>query len=222
MLAGIGHEIDHSITDFTADFSAATPSHTAQLLWQERRVFEQYVDSLEVALEQAVEHRLENLASQLNHSSRSLSLLSPQEKLRLQEEKLASSRQRMDAALEARLSLSGRLLEQLSLRLGNAGEHRLRLAEQAAERATAPLEQLGKMVGLRQEHELSRLELRLNALDPYEPLKRGYAMALNEDGTFLRSVDQTAPGKRVTVELADGRLVTIVDAVEHGDKGADA
>jgi exodeoxyribonuclease VII large subunit len=128
----------------------------------------------------------------------------------------------MDAALDSRLAHSSRLLEQLSLRLANAGEHRLRLAEQATERATAPLEQLGKMVGLRQEHKLSRLELRLNALDPYEPLKRGYAMALNEDGRFLRSVGQTAPGKRVTVELADGRLVTIVDAVEHGGKGAGA
>ena len=36
------------------------------------------------------------------------------------------------------------------------------------------------------------------------------------------SVGQTAPGQRVTVELADGRLVTIVDAVEHGGKGAGA
>ena len=222
VLAGIGHEIDHSITDFTADFSAATPSHTAQLLWQERRVFEQYVDGLEMALGQAAQRCLENLASQLNHSSRALTLLSPQEKLRLQEEKLSSARQRMDAALDSRLVHSSRLLEQLSLRLRNAGEHRLSLAEKAAERAAAPLEQLGKMVGLRQEHELSRLELRLNALDPYEPLKRGYAMALNEDGTFLRSVGQTAPGKRVTIELADGRLVTIVDVVEHGGKGAGA
>ena len=128
----------------------------------------------------------------------------------------------MDAALDSQLAHNSRLLEQLSLRLGNAGEHRLNLAEQATERAAAPLEQLGKLVGLRQEHELSRLELRLNALDPYEPLKRGYAMALNEDGTFLRSVGQTAPGKRVIVELADGRLVTIVDAVEHGEKGAGA
>ena len=222
VLAGIGHEIDHSITDFTADFSAATPSHTAQLLWQERRVFEQYVDSLEMALDQAAHRCLDNLTSQLTHSSRALSLLSPQEKLRLQEEKLASTHQRMDAALDSRLAHNSRLLEQLSLRLANAGEHRLRLAEQATERTAAPLEQLGKMVGLRQEHELSRLELRLNALDPYEPLKRGYAMALNEDGTFLRSVSQTAPGKRVTVELADGRLATIVDTVEYGEKGAGA
>ena len=39
-------------------------------------------------------------------------------------------------------------------------------------------------------------------------------MALAEDGSFLRSVSQTAPGRRVTVALADGRLVTVVDSIE--------
>lgn len=222
VLAGIGHEIDHSITDFTADFSAATPSHTAQLLWQERRVFEQYVDGVEMALMQAMERRLEAFSLQLEHKSRALSLLSPLEKLRLQEEKLANALRRMDAALEAGMMQGGRLLEQLSLRLDNAGELRLSLAEQAAERATAPLERLGRMTGMVQEHELARLELRLHSLDPYEPLKRGYAMALDEDGSFLRSVTQTAPGRRVAVALADGRLVTVVDSVERENKEADA
>ena len=222
VLAGIGHEIDHSITDFTADFSAATPSHTAQLLWQERRVFEQYVDGVEMALAQAMERRLETLAAQLEHKGRALSLLSPLEKLRFQEEKLASALHRMEAALESGLTRGKRLTEQLSLRLEHSGEQRLRLAELSAERAAAPLERLGRMIGLSQEHELSRLELRLHALDPYEPLKRGYAMALAEDGSFLRSVEQTAPGRRVTVALADGRLVTVVDSVECENKGADA
>ena len=77
------------------------------------------------------------------------------------------------------------------------------------------------MTGLEQEHALSRLELKLHALDPYEPLKRGYAMALTEDGSFLRSAAQTAPGRNVIVELADGRLVTVVDSVELKKSGAD-
>ena len=217
VLAGIGHEIDHSITDFTADFSAATPSHTAQLLWQERRVFEQYVDGLELALMQAMERRLEQLSARVEQGCRALALLSPLEKLRLQTERLDSLQRRMDSTLIAHIAHGAQLLERLSLRLENAGEQRLRMVEQALERASSPLEQLGRMVGLAQEHELSRLELKLRALDPYEPLKRGYAMALSEDGTFLRSVEQTAPGRRVIVELADGRLVTVVNAVEHNE-----
>ena len=235
VLAGIGHEIDHSITDFTADYSAATPSHTAQLLWQERRVLEQDVDGLELALTQAVERRMNDLAALLEHRSRALALLSPLEKLRFQQEHLRHTVRRMNAAMDARLSLHARALERLSsslvggadmverrrveldrlmLRLSSAGERRIQNAAQAAERAAAPLPALGRMVGLAQEHQLAQLELRLRALDPYEPLKRGYAMALAEDGSFLRSVSQTAPGRRVTVALADGRLVTVVDSIE--------
>lgn len=214
VLTGIGHEIDHSITDFTADFSAATPSHTAQLLWQERRVFEQHVDGMEIALVQAMERRLETLAIRLDHRTRALSLLSPLEKLRLQEEKLARALLRMDVALETQTSQKENILERLTLRMTNAGNCSLHNAGQDMERIAASLEQMGRTAGLAQEHELSRLELKLQALDPYAPLKRGYAIALTEEGTFLRSARQAAPGKNVIVELADGRLVTVVDSVE--------
>ncbi|MBQ8744189.1 MAG: exodeoxyribonuclease VII large subunit [Mailhella sp.] len=215
VLTGIGHEIDHSITDFTADLSAATPSHTAQLLWQERRAFEQLVDGLELSLTQAVKRRMADLTTLLEHRQRALGLLSPLERLRLQQEKLASSLRRMDTAMDARFSSSARTLERLSLRLANAGENRLQLARQEAERISAPLSTLGRMIGLKQEHDLTRLELRLQALDPFEPLARGYAMAMDEKGKFLRSVTQTKPGQRITVQMADGRILTVVDSVDH-------
>ncbi|WP_458400755.1 exodeoxyribonuclease VII large subunit [Mailhella sp.] len=222
VLAGIGHEIDHSITDFTADASAATPSHTAQLLWQERRIFEQHVDGLELALTQAVEHRMEHLAALLAQGKRALSLLSPRERLRLQEEKLNSAERRILSALETQFSQHIRSLERLTVRMENAGEGRLEKAVRELERTAAPLTQLGRMAGLRQEHELARLELKLQSLDPYAPLKRGYAMAMNEDGSFLRSVKQTEPGKNVLVQLADGRLAAVVKAVENSTEGDDA
>ena len=222
VLAGIGHEIDHSITDFTADASAATPSHTAQLLWQERRIFEQHVDGLEMALTQAVEHRLEHLAALLAHGKRALSLLSPRERLRLQEEKLNSAERRMFSSLETQFSQHFRSLERLTVRMKNAGEGRLEKAGRELERTAAPLTQLGRMTGLRQEHELARLELKLQSLDPYAPLKRGYAMAMNEDGSFLRSVKQTEPGKNVLVQLADGRFAAVVKAVENNAEGDEA
>ncbi|MBQ4616200.1 MAG: exodeoxyribonuclease VII large subunit [Mailhella sp.] len=222
ILTGIGHEIDRSIADFTADLSAATPSHTAQILWQERHIFEQHVDGLELALRQAFERSLEKISARLEQKERALRLLSPLEKLRLQEEKLAGALRSMDAALSSRLAQSARALEYFSLRLKNAGDQCLRVAEQTAERTAAPLHSLGRMIGLAQEHELARMELSLKALDPYEPLKRGYAMALTEDGSFLRSVAQTEPGRKISVELADGRLAAIVEAVESRTDGADA
>ncbi len=220
VLTGIGHEIDHSITDFTADVAAATPSHTAQLLWQERRVFEQMVDGLELSLSQGIERRIAALAAMLEQNKHALDLLSPLERLRLQNEKLLNALRRMDTALDLRLELTARTLERLSLRLAGAGEARLQLASRDVERASAPLSTLGRMIGLPQEHSLTRLELRLQALDPFEPLERGYAMALDKDGNFLRSVTQASPGQHITVQMADGRLITVVDAVIRDEGSA--
>jgi len=42
---------------------------------------------------------------------------------------------------------------------------------------------------------------------------------MNEDGSFLRSVKQTKPGKNVLVQLADGRLAAVVKAVENNAEG---
>ncbi len=221
VLAGIGHEIDHSITDFTADFSAATPSHTAQLLWQERHVLIQHVDGLESALQQAFSRRTAMLAMRLEHASRALALLSPQARLRRQEEKLHDAVLRMDAAAKASLGRYESLVEALSLRLSGAGEARLQHAERAAERASAPLDALRRTLGLAGEQTLSRMELRLQALDPFEPLRRGYAMACDDTGAFLRSVSQTAPGRALSVILADGRVLGTVTGVEPSPRQDD-
>ena len=243
VLTGIGHEIDHSITDFTADYAAATPSHTAQILWQERHVLAQHVDGLETALQNALDRRLNELSLRLRHAARALDLLSPRERMRALAERLDDATRRMKAALNALLEKrartletllsglrdqSGRLdareaeLERLSLRLRGAGEARLQRAQAQAERAQAALLPLGRMIGLAEERSLTRLELRLQALDPFEPLRRGYAVAFDEEGRILRSVSDTAPGRMFSVTLADGQVVGSVTAVtpEPPDKSS--
>ena len=243
VLTGIGHEIDHSITDFTADYAAATPSHTAQLLWQERHVLEQHVDGMELALKSAFRRRLDALQLSLDHISRSLTLLSPLARLRMQEERLLMLTRRLHAAIGHELEekersaslLSSRLhekivlpealtdtLETLSLRLAHAGENRLKQAERDVESAKSALLPLGRMTGMKQEQELARMELRLQALDPFEPLRRGYALACDEKGEILRSVTGTAPGRTITVHLADGRILGTVTEVSDDSLPPDA
>ena len=219
VLTGIGHEIDHSITDFTADYAAATPSHTAQLLWQERHVLAQHVDGLETALQNALTRRINDLALRLAHAGRALALLSPMERLRLQEERVQGAALRMNAAMDAALAQRVRLAEGLVLRLSGAGEACLQRAEHALERAAHPLASLGRTLTLTQEQELARLETRLQSLDPFEPLQRGYAMACDEEGNLLRSVSHTAPGRAFSVLMADGRIRGTVTGVESLPEG---
>ena len=51
---------------------------------------------------------------------------------------------------------------------------------------------------------------KLDAMSPLKVLARGYAMAANEQGDVVRSVNQVELGQRITVSLSDGKLSATV------------
>ena len=65
----------------------------------------------------------------------------------------------------------------------------------------------------------ARLAAALDAMSPLKVLTRGYAMAQTEDGRLLRTVEQTSPGGRFTLHLADGRIRASVEAIERTGPG---
>lgn len=64
-----------------------------------------------------------------------------------------------------------------------------------------------------------RLAAALDAMSPLKVLTRGYAMAQTEDGRLFRTVEQTSPGGRFTLHLADGRIRASVEAIERTGPG---
>ncbi|UYN83698.1 MAG: exodeoxyribonuclease VII large subunit [Microcella sp.] len=59
--------------------------------------------------------------------------------------------------------------------------------------------------------EIDERRSQLRALSPQRTLDRGYAIAQIDDGSVLRSAASAAPGARVLLTLADGRLATVVE-----------
>ena len=59
---------------------------------------------------------------------------------------------------------------------------------------------------------LSESGLRLQALDPNQPLKRGYALVTDQYGHLIDSVQKARPGSHVKLQLADGRLNALVES----------
>ena len=236
VLTGIGHEIDLSITDMAADLSAATPSHTAQLLWPDRTQFFMQAERLEQALFQAMDHALDEYQRAVSHREHMLRLLSPA--VRLEEKRLAHENavRRMDAAFKARFSQSAQALDRvwtslahaggivterrfpalqdMGYRLCRAGDSILDGAGQESGQAEHALAALGRHIGDLQDRQCETLAARLFALDPFAPLKRGYALALTGDGSCLRSLSQVRAGDRISVQVGDGRIHARVETME--------
>lgn len=112
-----------------------------------------------------------------------------------------------------------RLLDEAAMRLDGYGA-RLRspmlLLERQQERLNQFQTRLSHWVerGLeRDKRRLSEFGLRLQALDPNQPLKRGYALITDEHGHLIGSIHKAPPQSTVQLQLADGRLQARVESV---------
>ncbi len=117
VLAGIGHEVDVSICDMTADVRAATPTHAAQLLWPAREELMQRVDGLEILLKENVEHVLRQHAQKLQLQQQALQWLSPMRHWQRQNEKLTHCEQVLSASFKNRVEKQDVQLSALCERL---------------------------------------------------------------------------------------------------------
>lgn len=100
VISAVGHEVDFSLADLAADMRAPTPSAAAELAAPDIRDLFDRVDALEARLNVAVSGRFERLSAELNRLTARLTAQSPENRLRLMEEKLNSLDTRTLAAAE--------------------------------------------------------------------------------------------------------------------------
>lgn len=91
VMAGVGHEVDYTLADMTADMRAATPSHAAQLLWPAREELASRVRTAALSLERAGARGLERLAERAAAFERELAWRSPMRLLADWRRRLASA-----------------------------------------------------------------------------------------------------------------------------------
>ncbi len=188
VLAGIGHEPDVCLADMTADVRAATPSHAAQLLWPEREELMQYVDGLEMALNDAINDKIHDASQLLQMRERALQWLSPLNIWQRQADKL----------------------ENFQLRLGHCVQNLLEKNQIKLENLNSALPMALNRYEDRLSNTLEGYSLRLMAQNPLAPLERGYALLRDGDGHVLTSIAQIDVGQNVHMSVLDGEISAIV------------
>ncbi|MEE0815545.1 MAG: exodeoxyribonuclease VII large subunit, partial [Desulfovibrio fairfieldensis] len=236
VLAGVGHEVDVTLADLTADLRAATPSHAAQLLWPLRAELRQRLDEACAALRRAAAGRLERAELLLRERENALRWFSPARHQARLSEQVARLSLALQRAVRQWFADKGRVWERLELArraaltpekldvrqahlallhaaLGMALPRRLSDAEHMLALAGNRLRAVSDAWLENRSRRLESLEAALAANDPSAPLHRGYALVRTARGDILRSVGQTAPGRDIEVRLADGRLAAVVRSV---------
>ncbi|WP_198149715.1 exodeoxyribonuclease VII large subunit [Azoarcus sp. CIB] len=211
VVSGVGHESDFTIADFAADVRAATPTGAAELASAGYHAARARVGEIERSLSARMERRLHGLAQRLDRAA--LRLVHPRERLGLACERSERLAARLGVAMTRRLERLEGARRVLELRLV-ARKPDLRREMERCVRAAQRLGTAGEQLVQRRAERLAALATHLQHLAPQAVLARGYSITRDAEGRILRTADETAAGKEISVELAIGRLRAIVNSTE--------
>jgi exodeoxyribonuclease VII large subunit len=185
-ISAVGHEVDFTISDFAADFRAATPTAAADAVIRSR---EEWLGELEVLGRQLFQRArllLSGWKDRLMVLREALAAREPRQALREWRERLERVRQQMR-------ELDPRLL------LGPWNEKLVRAEE--------TLSRIASRFIAETRHRLAACQTRLAILNPKATLRRGYSMTFDRaTGRLIRSAAAVPPGTVLLTELHDGKI----------------
>lgn len=192
IVTGIGHEPDTSIADMVADLRASTPTAAAEAVSPDTGLLSRELESKGAAMATALQRRLERAHMALDKAASRPVLQDPASLFATDLMTLDMMQDRLSRALPDNLEKDALRLDALQDRLRENGG---RLTQGFS-------------------HALALKAGRLHDLSPLSVLARGYAMAQDERGGVVKSVDAVCEGSRLDVLVADGRIACTVQETQ--------
>jgi exodeoxyribonuclease VII large subunit len=216
VISAVGHETDMTIADFAADVRAPTPSAAAELVAAREDELEVHVFNLTRDLLRAVRFRIMDARARVQEAAMSHGFDEVRARVRGYGTTLTDATHRLETLINRTHERARRRAEAVTCRLSpvrlgaRVAEARVRFALLLAARDAA--------VHARLSDGRARLALTvasLDALSPLAVLKRGYALAQDSEGRFLRDARQVSVGDSVHLRLAAGALRCRVEEQEN-------
>lgn len=218
VISAVGHEIDFTISDFVADFRAATPSAAAEVITEGFVRAREIFSNLNLRMRRAVMSGIRGRLERSDSLSRRLARRHPRRVLEQNFQKLDDMSLRFSRLV--RRNLSNRQ-ERLTSRVRDLSRFRPSvLLKGYRDRLDEAVESMHDSAALHIKNSnqmLERLSTKLALLSPQSVLDRGYAIAYksqdSKSGTpvkVLRSSKEVVVSEKISVRLRDGVIETEV------------
>ena len=213
VVSAVGHEIDFTISDFTADLRAATPSAAAEQITEGVYAMRDFVREAPRMLYASASRAMEEAKTASSQLVRRLQLARPSRRIQEHLQRLDDLtdvmarcvRHGVEAARQRSREMRGRLR-----RLRPAKELQAKSTELA--RLTGRLQESGAQALEERRGNLERALERLRLLSPQSVLERGYSITMDaETGEPIRSVNEATAKRRLRTRLADGEFESQMD-----------
>ena len=191
IVSAIGHEIDFTICDFTADLRAPTPSAAAELIVPDIVDLRRQIDACARGLRRELLNRVRDAQQRLDHARETLH--------RCLAYKIDSYKRgllHIAAALQARNPA-----RELIMR-------RNRLVELQRGLVASPVRAVQNA-----KQRFARIEGMLRVLGPDTTLRRGYSITTDDRGEVIRTVSVIHPRMKIRTRVSDGEFESDVAAL---------
>jgi len=211
VVAGVGHETDFTIADFSADLRAATPTAAAELAATPHADWMASLAADSADLRRAMRRTLAEANLGLDNYARRL--LSPSVQIGHQRLRLVALSTALTHAVRAPVNRHRFVLAQLQQRWAR---HRPDVRALRAEIASQQRHCAASFASQLQQRRdaLGALAAQLELLNPQRTLERGYAIVRDASGKVVRAPGQIKVQQALTVRLAEGSAEVGIASVQ--------
>ena len=218
IISAIGHETDVTISDFTADLRAPTPSGAAELAVPDQHDWIKSIDNISEKINTIITQQINSKSQLSDWINKRLSQSSPKMTVKRQIEKSNNLKKILSSSILQNLSKQDKNIHQLKSNL-NEVSPRLKIHTQLSR-----IKELNQKITSCSDHLLEGLNNRiklasktLNSVSPLRTLDRGYAIVRDaKTKNVIMSADNIEIENDIEVKLAKGEIkVTVIE--KHSD-----
>lgn len=214
IITGVGHETDTTISDFVSDLRAPTPTSAAELAVPSQIELKEKLIKIDRSLTRAITKLLYTSSQEIRRINQSYAFRYPGQLVKQKEQVLDKQVDRLNKALQFSIKKKDDMLM----------NNKKRLISQRPERHIKSLNkqinQLQKQIKIQIEQiteqkstQIVNVIDKLSLLNPLEIMKRGYAIAYDQEGEIIKSGTQTKKDNLIHVKLLNEILACRIEDI---------
>ncbi|HAA88858.1 MAG TPA: exodeoxyribonuclease VII large subunit, partial [Verrucomicrobiales bacterium] len=212
LVSAIGHEIDYTISDFTADMRAPTPSAAAELIVPDAQEIRTQLQSINRSLSYRVSDTLDRWKDRLDYLVSNTLINEPPRKLANLEQSIDLNTDSLKSALMDSLREKKDSITDLGNRISMC--HPAKQLETVLGQFNILDNRLENVMhGLinRSNERCEKAAVAIKALGPDSVLDRGFSLTQSKDGKLITSTKNVNSGDKLETRVSDGIINTTVD-----------